>query len=239
VATKVVGNNNQVDLLTLPYNPNMAIVRGRAGRCSEGIVSFNMVSFNFLGGFPFGSGTTQMSDLIICRKADIDGTNPFGLQNGYQINADLISRIRTLKPAYIRVMDLLACINSTATNYTYRPRPTNAVYGATGWVKDYWAGGSRASGAITNNGSDAYACTNPTASGGGAYVDGEVVQGQIVGANTTGFPTLNVNGRGAAPVYFGNAALQSMIFTGRIAIGDRLRLTFPVLLSITRRQLPA
>jgi hypothetical protein len=216
----VVANqtNTTIDLVGSTFSASMVPATGGPGPQAEAILSMDSVTFQFPTIGPYAS----MSNLIQCMKSDIDGTNPFGLQNGYQCNADLVAQIKQLNPKYLRLMESSAVINSTETNYTYRPKVTNFSNASSNekWYPDYWVG------ALTNGGSSAFTCSNPTASGSGAYVDGEVVQGQLNAANTNVNPTINVNSRGAAPIFDQNATLQNLVISGSPTTGDVISITF-------------
>lgn len=174
----------------------------------EAIAQVSQTTFHF----PATGTYSGMSGAILCRKADIDGTNAFGLQAGYQINADLVSYVRTVKPKYLRFLDFSGVINATGSDDTKRPLPSAFAYGGSYYVPSYWAGGTGTAGTVARGASDAYTCSNPTASGGGAYADGEQVQGSIDLTNLTVAPTLNVASRGAKPIIQNNGA--SYLFVG-------------------------
>ena len=161
-----------------------------------------------------------MSNAVLCRKADSDGSNAFGLQAGYRVNADLVARLQQLRPYAVRFLNLMGVINSLASDYTRRPALSTFTYNndLVQFVPSYWT-------TITRGGSDAYTCANPGASGSGAYVDGEVVQGVVDNTNLTMTPTLNVGGRGAKPI-FGNNAATVAVVGGTIASGHTINLIF-------------
>jgi hypothetical protein len=218
-ATKIDSNN--YDLPTILFNPGISIVAGGPGTQSEVIFSATQFSFDFPNSGAYGSGSKRMVDVIVCRKADIDGTNPFGLQKGYHVNADLIARYRQLNPAFIRFLDLSQVVNCTDTNWRYRRKTANFSWVTNYWVAAYWVG------TINRGEVDAYNCVNPKASGAGAYVDGEIVQGQFDELNLTNTPTLNVSSRGAAPIYSLSANLMCAFFSGSApSVGSVVPITF-------------
>ena len=182
----------------------------------EAIAQVSTTQFAFPSGQTYGS----MSNAILCRKADIDGTNAFGLQAGYQINADLVSLLQTIRPYAVRFLNLNTTINSIANDYFRRPQLTAFSWGGDAqFVPAYWVGN------ITRGVSDAYTCSNPSASGGGVYADGEVVQGVVDLVNLTTTPTLNLGARGAKPVFV-NTAQTIGVIGGTIAAGHTINLIF-------------
>jgi hypothetical protein len=201
----------------------------------EAILQTSQTTFHFPTTGPYSG----MSAAILCRKADIDGTNAFGLQAGYQINADLVTYVRTVKPNYLRFLDSGAVINATGSDDTKRPLSSAFSYAGTYYVPGYWAGGTGTAGTVTKGVSDAYTCSSPTASSGGAYVDGEQVQGSVDVANLTVTPTLNVASRGAKPIIqnsgaynffvggsFGSGHTINLIFTGSYIAGTPYHMVY-------------
>lgn len=192
--------------------------------------------------FPNTGTYSAMAGAILCRKGDIDGTNAFGLQvpgQPYQINADLVSYVKTVKPKYLRFLDFSGVINATATDDTKRPLVSAFAYATSYFVPSYWAGGTGTAGTVTRGASDAYTCSNPSASGGGAYADGEIVQGAVDLANLTMTPTLNIAARGAKPIFnnagttwgtiagtFGSGHTINLIFTGSYIAGSPYHMVY-------------
>lgn len=178
---------------------------------AEAILSVSQVSWNLLSTGPYVS----MAGHVVCKLAD-----EAAVDSGLILSQNLVDQVRALNPRLARWLDVYAAINSTATNFTYRTPVTAWSYAATRWVTDYQVG------AISRGASDAYTCANPTASGVGAYVDGEVVQGQIDLASLTTTPTLNVNSRGAADILDLGCTPQTFILSGTVGIGDVFHVTF-------------
>jgi hypothetical protein len=181
-----------------------------SGPSGEAILSVGQVSLSFPPGI-----YSSFRDLTLCRSAD-----EAALDAGLQISQAAIDSYAALNPRYLRFMDMLAVINSTATNFKYRPRSTAMTYGAGRIEPAYWVG------QLTQGSNDAYACVNPNASGKGAYVDGEIIQGYADLANSTATPTLNLGGRGAKPVFGVNVIPQLMTLTGTPTHGDVISLVF-------------
>ena len=180
------------------------------GPSGEAILSVGQVSLSFLPG-----SYSSFHDLTLCRSAD-----EAAIDSGLQISQAAIDSYAALNPRYLRFMDMLAVINSTATNFKYRARPSAMTYGAGRIEPAYWVG------RLSPGADDAYACANPTASGKGVYVDGEIVQGYADIANSTATPTLNVGGRGAKPVFGIGVMPQLMTLTGTPTHGDVISLIF-------------
>jgi hypothetical protein len=180
------------------------------GPSGEALLSVGQVSLSF----PPGT-YSAFRDLTLCRSAD-----EAAIEAGLQISQAAINSYAALNPKYLRFMDMLAVINSTATNFRYRPRPTAMTYGAGRIEPAYWVG------RLVQGANDAYACGNPAASGRGAYLDGETIQGYADLANLTAAPTLNVGGRGAKPIFGIDVTPQLMTLTGTPTPGDVISLVF-------------
>lgn len=144
------------------------------------------------------------TNLVWCRSAEESAVDA-----GQLVAADYITQLQyvtnpgsiTSQRAWLRFMDLTGVQGSLESDFDERIPSTYISYPTSnGMIRpDYYVG------TITNGGSDAYTCSNPTHSGSGAYVDQEIVQGTPSATNTAGTPTLNVNSRGAKPIYsFGN-----------------------------------
>lgn len=216
---------NHADLLTVSYSGGMAVITGGAGVQSEVIFQTAQLSWSFPSGQTYGSGATQMSGLIMCRKGDIDGTNSFGLHAGYQVRADTLAQFSQLvnSGGYIRWMDNSGVINSMETDFAHRKRLTSFSWDDNqNWRPDYWAG------AVSRGSSDQYTCSNPTASpSSGPYQDGEQVQGQFDLANLTTTPSLQLGSRGFAPIYDPGIDLMLMFLSGTVpSVGSTITITF-------------
>lgn len=143
------------------------------------------------------SGTfSGFTNLIWCRSADLASINA-----GLYIDNTLISQLQYLmnngvdfgSRGWLRFMDLAGVQANYEVDFAQRRPATAMSYG--NWTPaGYWVG------TITNT-ADALTCSNPSASGAGAYVDGEIVMGYPSATNSTINPTLNVNSRGAKPIF--------------------------------------
>jgi hypothetical protein len=200
--TGTVIDFNNVVLSTVSYSSSFALVGGNPGTATECIFQ-NYTTQNY---FPttangYGSSATQMNNLILCRKTDNDGTNPYGIQNGYYVAQEYVNAYRALNPKFIRFMDFSSVNPGGQSRWATRLTPSQLGWqnGGLGFCLQNYVG------AITWNASDAYTCAaSPlTSSSTGPYVDGETFDGIISVTNSSMNPTLNVNGRGPAPIYGG------------------------------------
>jgi hypothetical protein len=202
--TKV--DNQTVDLQGSTWNS----ADPHNGPSGEAILSVGQISVSF----PAGT-YSSFRDLILCRSAD-----ETSIDAGLQISQAAIDSYAELNPRYLRFMDMLAVINSTATNFKYRARPSAMNYGAGRIEPACWVG------RLARDANDAYVCVKPSASGSGAYLDGEIIQGYADLANSTATPTLNVGGRGSKPIFGIGIIPQLMTLTGTPTVGDVISLTF-------------
>jgi hypothetical protein len=157
-------------------------------------------------------------DLVFCKQE-----NEAYLDSGKIVDPELIEQLRYLRPAWLRFMDLSGVQASYENDFSRRVTVNQLCYpGASGrYVPDYWVG------SIRRGANDAYDCSNPKASGGGAYVDGEVVQGVMDAPNNGVNPTLSVNGRGAKYIYDFSISPRKIRFSGTVpALGTTLTFRF-------------
>jgi hypothetical protein len=181
-----------------------------AGPSGEAILSVGQVQATL------PSGTySSFGGLVLCRATD-DAI----VDSGMQVSQAAINSYSALKPRYLRFMDMLAVIQSTATNFRYRSKPTAMNYAAGRTEPAYWVG------RLERGPNDAYNCINPGASGTGRYRDGEIVQGYADIANEQSAPTLNVGRRGSKPVFSLDCTPQLMTLTGSSTHGDLIKLSF-------------
>jgi hypothetical protein len=135
------------------------------------------------------------SNLVWARTGDIAAIN-----SGLYLDSALISQYQALagssgplsSRAWLRFMDLSGVQANYEVDFSQRVPATAMSYGK-------WTPAGYYVGTITNT-ADAFTCSNPSASGGGAYVDGEMVIGLPSATNATVSPTLNVGARGAKPI---------------------------------------
>lgn len=169
---------------------------------------------------PYGTGVNQLTDIYLCRASDETAV----IANRNAFNPDFIADMKTLRPKTIRMMDWSSTNNCNLVDVSQRYPQTSLSLSDFRWCTDpttgLWAG-------TTTNTGDAFACSNPPASGTGAYADGETVQCRFTAANTTITPTLNVGGRGAAPI-LDNVDMGQLIaqYSGTVLSGDTFSLTF-------------
>jgi hypothetical protein len=181
-----------------------------SGPSGEAILAVGQVSLSF-----FAGTYSSFRDLVLCRSAD-----EAAIDSGLQISQAAINSYTSLFPRYLRFMDMLAVINSTTTNFKYRPKASAMSYGASRIEPAYWVG------RLTRDTNDVYSCANPTASSNGGYIDGEIIQGFADLANSTAAPTLNVGGRGSKSVFGIGVTPQLMTIEGSPTLGDVINLTF-------------
>lgn len=163
---------------------------GVAGTQSEGLISV--------------SGTGQPSISIRSTQTISGWSGIFWVKKahfaaavaGQLASPDMVTAMTALNPRFIRFMDYQAVQGDKSSSYDYRSTAASFAWGVQHLPPDYWVGN------ITNGGSDAYTCANPTASpASGAPIDGEIVIGLISGDNTTFNPTLSITGRtGTYPI---------------------------------------
>lgn len=145
-------------------------------------------------GIAINSGTgSGFGALIVCTASNIAV-----IASGQLTDPLYLSQMKALKPSWIRFMDLIGTQQSVEYQFARRTTSSALSYSTQKQVQAYQVG------AITWSTGDVYTCSNPSNSGTGAYADNEIVQGVVSFANTGNFPTLNVNGRGAAPIFDGS-----------------------------------
>jgi hypothetical protein len=141
------------------------------------------------------------ANLVICKAA-----NESLVDAGQITDPDLIDQYKYLmnhqtapfsQRGWLRFMDLIGVQGSYECDFANRIPAGHISYAnSTNYFPPaYWAG------TITNSGGDAYTCSNPPFTGSDPYVDLEIVQGTLGATNIRANPTLNVGGRGAAPIF--------------------------------------
>lgn len=201
-ATKLDAQHIQLQGST--YNGTMAVVGGAVGVQSEAIASVSSATYIF------SAGTyTAWGGWVLIRQTDLAAYNA-----GHHANPDYVAAFKApnLNPRWVRFMDFSSVQGNFSTSFTYRPKVSHLSWGGN-YNVDYWGG------ALTNGGSDNYTlATNPPASpSSGAPVDGEIVSGQISGANTGYNPTLAITGRtGTFPIFNGALTELSLTMTGSV-----------------------
>ena len=80
-------------------------------------------------------------------------------------------------------------------------------------------------GFITTSSGDDYTSANPSASGTGAYVDGETVHTTFDHANTTRTPRVQLGSRGLKPIFTPAMRQMELPLKGTITNGDVIKFT--------------
>jgi hypothetical protein len=174
----------------------------QASPAGQAIYSPGGISVTFLNTGVYGSGATQMSNLIWCRTADLAAINA-----GQIIDATYITQLQYLmnqtgsnnaSRGWLRFMDMIGVQGSFECDFSQRIPATYVCYKTNGFRPGYWV-----SGGIANGGSDAYTCADPSVSvwNGSSYIDNAIVQGVPSATNTGGTPTLAVGGHPAKPIF--------------------------------------
>ena len=196
---QVIPNDAQsFDLAGSTFSSAQAAAGGTA------VYSAANLAMKLTAGGSFGSGATQMSNLVICAAA-----NETAVAGGAMTDPVLIGQFNYLMSngsgGWLRFMDLVGVQGSYESDFALR-WPTTFLYypgpggAATRFIPNYYAG------AITNT-SDAFVCNDPPQStwNGSSYIDGAIVQGNLGAANATGNPTLAIKVGGvtkaAKPIY--------------------------------------
>lgn len=222
--TLVSGTSFTLDGSTGVVSPTVTGAGG-AGSQSEAICRVgnpgNGQGFNF----PSGQVYSGFSDFVICKSA-----NETAVLAGQLASPEYVTAIAAMNPEYIRFMDYTAVQNDRSSSHTYRTPTTNLSWGVHRYVPDYYAGTATNTG-VVGAFTDVYTCANPTASGAGAYADGEQVTVQMGSANAGIRPALNVNSRGSKPILTtqnaATACQQAAFFTGTLpTTGTVQTLTF-------------
>ncbi len=201
------------------YAGLVAVVGGGAGVQSEGVIAApggaaSVTAVSFPQTVPtYGAPNYTISNFIWCQTPNLTS-----VLAGNVITTTAINFLKALKPKYMRYMDAQGA-QATYSNYNFRARSTSLMY----TLRHFF---SALNGGTTAGSGDAFTATNPSASGGGAYQDGETVQVVTNRANTTTFPTLNVGGRGAAPIFPVGMLPLSMPVSGSITNGDVISIVF-------------
>lgn len=158
---------------------------GGPGLQSEALLSTSILTMSVLA----SNTISGWSNIVWCKTRDKSA-----VLAGQHASPDYVTAMQALNPRFIRFMDFQSVQHDRTSAYASRCLASNFSWGGYRTTPDYYGG------TVLRTGTDVYTCSNPTASGGGAYQDGEVVYGQISGTNTGFNPTLNVGGRGAKPI---------------------------------------
>lgn len=170
-------------------------VRGTNGRV---VFTFNSVPSNLTVSFLSGTTFTGLSNLVLVRE-DWEA----GLDGGDMFSPDFMAKYQTLAPSIIRTMPWLDPNDSNnVTNDLYLGDASNFHYGAQ-WHPSLWAGSLA--------GTNTYTCS-AAADTPGSWTDGEIIQAQIINANTSTTVTLDVGSRGAKTVWTAFATVPDVGF---------------------------
>ncbi len=169
---------------------------GTVGVNTEAIASVTQFAFTWNPTFSAVNVTHNFSNFIFCNTANLTDLNA-----GLQLSRPCIATIKAVNPRYVRFMDAMAT-QGLVSNFASKAPSTSMVWGALRFDPTYYGG-------TTAGSADAYTCSNPSASGGGAYVDGETVTVYVDRSSTTTSPTLNVSGRGAAKIF--SRSMQNLV----------------------------
>lgn len=159
-----------------------------------------------------GGTYSGMSGLVWCKSAD-----EADITSGLIADTVLVNQLVYLMnsasrgtPGWLRFMDVSGVQSSFEADFTQRIPASYINYSPGNYRPGYWTPSTN--GAITNIGSDAYTCADPSVSvwSGSSYIDNANVQGIFSATNTAGNPTLNVGGHGAKPIY--GTATEPFIF---------------------------
>lgn len=169
----------------------------QASPAGQGTFAAQNLSLSFFNTSAFAS----FGNLVWCRTGDVASLNA-----GLIIDNTYISQLQYLfnqtgsnssSRGWLRFMDLTGVQQSFECDFSQRIPSTSMTYSSKAFRSGYWAT------AITNNGSDAYTCSDPSIStlSGGVYIDNATVQGTVSGINVGGQPTLAVGTGPAKPIF--------------------------------------
>jgi len=206
-------------------NSTYSSAQGPGGIAGQAVLQASNLDIVFLNSGTYGTGATQMSNLIWCRSADL-----IAIQNGQLVDQEYVNELRYLcnpsgvanADCWLRDMDVNGTQANFESDFTQRVPKTyvNWPQSSGRYVPGYWTG------AITWGTGDAYTCSAPSAWPG--LIDGAVVQGTVDFSNRGATPTLNVGGTGAQPII--NLTIQpiSFVFWGSLptAGGQTISLQF-------------
>lgn len=172
------------------------------------VMSFSFMH-NVLGG---ASIVHTISNFIFAKTADMTAIN-----GGFRVTQAVIDNIRTLKPKYLRFMDMMAG-QGFYSDYNFRAPVDTLGYGVFRWEPSLYVGSTAGS-------SDAFTATNPGYVT-GAYVDGEIVQVTANRNNTTVNPTIKLGTRATVPVFSNTYIPINLTLTGSPTTGDVIHVVF-------------
>lgn len=163
-----------------------------------------------------GAGSISWSSVVLCLA-----TNESLMASSNQIGQAVIDSLVAIKAKYIRFMDATAVINSTQANFIGRQPKTAQSFTGNRIEPSYWGG------SFSWSSGDQYTATNPSNSpSGGAYLEGEMVQGYSATAATTNTPSLQLGSRGYKPIFGITCTPFTIRLGGTITNGDTISITF-------------
>lgn len=148
---------------------------------SNSSVAISIISSGTISGF---------GNLVICTLAN----EPLN-DAGKLVDPLYIAQLQALNVRWLRMMDISGVQGNYESDFTTaRIKSSFISWPATITNPNYWVG------TLHNAGSDAYTCSAPSLTSTGAYKHGETVSGNWDATNSTGYPTININGRGAKQI---------------------------------------
>lgn len=188
-ATKFTIHEGSVSPSTVSSGVTMSGTDQRVRLSFNSFPSDRYLQLKFPASGTYGSGSTQMGSLIMCRD-----DREAAVLAGDVINPDFAAVWKDLNPSFGRMMDLCAANGSTiglgALVHVADMTPADGI-GVFGWRADAWVG--------TISGVNTKTCSLAARhTGKSSYVDGDVIQG-VVASSSTAVSTLN-DGRGAKQI---------------------------------------
>jgi hypothetical protein len=167
--------------------------------------------------FPFqfrvGGIFNQLKDLRLyrCKPDCATATARVDASSYGGFNPDFIAAIQDLKPGWLRMMGYQQTVAyNNLTSMAYRPPTTALSFQDHYWSPSAWVGMIKCSShanAGPNCDTDAYTASLPGIT---SLREGLTVQGYVTAPNNTDWPTLNLNGLGAKPIFlFGGSLITN------------------------------
>jgi hypothetical protein len=185
------------------------------------------LNLNMYAGGTYGSGATQMANLILCKITDEADIN-----NGLIVDTVLINQLRDIynsgsrgNPGWLRFMDMVGAQTNFESDFSQRMPVTYIGYNALRYPLGYWSGN------VAWSASDNYTCSDPSGvsvwdSGNSIYFDNAVAQGLVNLNNLGSNPTLNIGGHGAKPIYNFGISLRTIKLWGPLPSAANQTITF-------------
>jgi hypothetical protein len=201
-------SNSTIDLQGSAWNASMVPATGNPGTIAEAIYNPVSITPAYMSSIPvFGTVTHSITSLILCKTSDLAA-----IQAGDNISTAAITSLTTLKPKWLRFMDMQG-VQATSGQFAYLPTTSASTFNSAQWLTAYYGGATAGSGdAYTVNG-------GPSSPVSGPYLDGEVIQFQANRSSVGQLPTLAINGRstGAKPVLSSQGQEAQFIVAGQSA----------------------